>query len=568
MGIPSVVVVGAGPSGLSMLKQLREDGFKVTGLERRGRVGGLWAYSGDTSYTTALPRTLANISKFTCGFSDFPMPDKYPIYMKSSDFQEFMEDYARHFDLLKDFVFDTTVRKVWRNGDDTKWCLEVETTGEEPRTLEFDKVVLCHGYQSQAIVPKFKGQELFEGTIMHAQQYRTPEPFKDKKVLVLGLSSTVGDIVPDLVPHASHPIYIAHRRGALPFRRFRKGVPNDTQITWRRRQIAQALQRHFPRLARVVADLLTNLLAGIMFPGLRPEWRLTPVPSVTLKLPGSFEGVVPCLEDGSARSVHGLRRFLGPRKVELDDGTVLDDVDAVLLCTGYRSDWALAESFVETSVPAACGYDKAPGGGEPMYRLWMNIFPPRYADSCALLCYSAFGKSNGFSFADVTSMAVSNVFRRAHPLPGLVAMNSWIDDHQKWVASRWKLDHNIDTSMVKQWEFQGWLHEAAGTGMENLSLFGWKGWKFWWRDRKMYKLMNDGVETAHMYRYFETGKRKTWDGAREAILHANEVVNKVLPITKEQETQLLATPMLRNEASRYWNIAAGVEDFELLGVGA
>lgn len=58
-----------------MLKQLREDGFKVTGLERRDRVGGLWAYSGDTSYTTALPRTLANISKFTCGFSDFPMPD-------------------------------------------------------------------------------------------------------------------------------------------------------------------------------------------------------------------------------------------------------------------------------------------------------------------------------------------------------------------------------------------------------------------------------------------------------------------------------------------------------------
>jgi dimethylaniline monooxygenase (N-oxide forming) len=98
---------------------------------------------------------------------------EYPIYMKSSDFQEFMEDYARHFDLLRDFVFNTTVRKVWRNGDDTKWCLEVETTGEEPKTLEFDKVVLCHGYQSQAIVPKFKGQELFEGTIMHAQQYRT-----------------------------------------------------------------------------------------------------------------------------------------------------------------------------------------------------------------------------------------------------------------------------------------------------------------------------------------------------------------------------------------------------------
>lgn len=300
------------------------------------------------------------------------------------------------------------------------------------------------------------------------------------------------------------------------------------------------LQRHAPWLARIVADLLTSLVARIMFPDLKPEWRLTPIPSITLRLPGSFENIIPLLRDGSVKSVHGLRRFLGPKSVELDDGTILDDIDALLLCTGYKTDWSVAESLIPTSIPKACGYDKASGSGESMYRLWMNLFPPQYAESCALLCYSAFGKSNGFSFADVTSMAISNVFRRAHPLPGLDAMNSWIDNHQRWVASRWKVDHSIDTSMVKQWEFQAWLHEAAGTGMENLSLFGLKGWKFWWKNRKMYKLMNDGVETAHMYRYFETGKRQTWDGATEAILHANEVINKVLPITKEQETELLS----------------------------
>lgn len=50
----------------------------------------------------------------------------------------------------------------------------------------------------------------------------------------------------------------------------------------------------------------------------------------------------------------------------------------------------------------------------------------------------------------------------------------------------------------------------------------------------MYNLMNNGVETAHMYRYFETGKRKTWDGARDAILHANETV-KMFPIKEDTE---------------------------------
>lgn len=93
--------------------------------------------------------------------------------MKSEDFQEFMEDYAKHFDFLKDIVFNTTLRKVSRNKDDTMWSLEIQTAGEEARTLEFDKIVLCHGYQTKAVVPRFEGQEKFKGTITHSQQYRT-----------------------------------------------------------------------------------------------------------------------------------------------------------------------------------------------------------------------------------------------------------------------------------------------------------------------------------------------------------------------------------------------------------
>ena len=49
-----------GACGLSMLKTLREDGFKVTCFERRKQVGGLWAYTKDTSMTTALPCELSN----------------------------------------------------------------------------------------------------------------------------------------------------------------------------------------------------------------------------------------------------------------------------------------------------------------------------------------------------------------------------------------------------------------------------------------------------------------------------------------------------------------------------
>ncbi len=441
--------------------------------------------------------------------------------MQPAHFQEFMEDYAKHFDLMRDIVFNASVTQVQRNQDSNKWVLEYERDGKI-ETAEFDKVAFCNGYQTTPNVPTFDGQDKFAGTIMHAQQYRSPEPFKGKKVVVVGLRSTAGDIIPDLMPVAEK-VYCSTRSGSVPFKRYRKGTPVDIGITWRRRQLSHFLQRYAPNLSRKLADLAVGFLARNLFGKLDPAWRLEPFPSITLRLPGSFELVMPYFKDGSLTAIPGIKRFIGPKSIELSDGTLLDDVDAVILCTGYSADWSLAGNHLRTSKPPIPSY-----GGAAMYRMWMNMFPPEYADSLVLLCYSAFGKSNGFSFADVSAQAISNVWRGVEPVPPREEMEKHIDNHQRWVAARWALDNMTDTSAVQQWEFQGWLHQAAGTGLENLG-WGWKGWKFWWNDRKMYSLMNNGVETAHSYRYFETGKRKTWPGAKEAILHANEMV-KVFPL--------------------------------------
>lgn len=56
-----------------------------------------------------------------------------------------------------------------------------------------------------------------------------------------------------------------------------------------------------------------------------------------------------------------------------------------------------------------------------------------------------------------------------------------------------------------------------------------KGWLFWLKGRKMYNPTNNGVETAHSYRYSETGKRRTWAGARDEMLHENELIKKLPP---------------------------------------
>ncbi|KAF5983025.1 flavin-containing protein [Fusarium coicis] len=462
----SVAIIGAGPTGISMLKQLLQDGFSATLFERRSSVGGLWAYDANNGWTTALASTSANISKYTCGFTDFPIPDKYPVYLSAANFQEFMQTYAEHFKLTEHMSFNSSVQVINRNYDDSG-----------------------------------------------------PEAFQDKTVVILGLSTTTGEITPQVISTAKK-VYVSHRSGQMMVKRMRKGRPTDLLVSWRRRQITQWMAKNIPNFYRYLAGWGARLLSS-QFSDVKldPEWRIQSFRNPTLRLPGLIQDIVPHLQDGSLTSLHGIKRFLGGRSIEFDDGTVVDDVDCVILTTGYCADFSVAP-FIEKSMPKSPTYR-----GPAIQRLYMNVFPPKYADSCAVLCYSAYGKNNGFSFSDVMNMAISNIWRGVSKLPSYEEMEKWVDDHQNWIAANWAREPHLDVSMVKQYEFQPWMHEQAGTGMENLG-WGWAGWKFWWKDREMYNLMNHGVETAHMFRYFETGKRKTWEGARDEIIRQNRIVEE------------------------------------------
>jgi dimethylaniline monooxygenase (N-oxide forming) len=71
----------------------------------------------------------------------------------------------------KDIEFNTLVKKVSRNKDDSKWQLGLIVDGES-RVEEYDKVAFCHGYQTKANMPDFEGVEKFDGVIIHTQQFR------------------------------------------------------------------------------------------------------------------------------------------------------------------------------------------------------------------------------------------------------------------------------------------------------------------------------------------------------------------------------------------------------------
>ena len=116
-------------------------------------------------------------------------------------------------------------------------------------------------------------------------------------------------------------------------------------------------------------------------------------------------------------------------------------------------------------------------------------------------------------------MAISQVWRGTTPLPSPQAMEEATDAHHSWVISLAQRG-SVYPGIVQPGPWMRWVNDAAGTGFsENLG-YGIQGWGFWWREREFCRLCLDGIASPHVYRVFE-GKRKRWEGAREAIEKVN-----------------------------------------------
>ena len=193
------VVIGAGFSGMYMLKSLRDKlGMKVKAIEAGNGIGGTWYWN---RYPGARCDSDSYIYCYTFDrnlLQEWEWSERYP---KQDEILRYLEHCAERFDLKPDILFGTRVVETTFDERSKRWS--VRTDQGDVVTAQY--VIAAVGSLSATNVPKFKGLETFKGNWYHTSQWpHDGVDFTGKRVGVIGTGATAVQAIPEIAQQAKH----------------------------------------------------------------------------------------------------------------------------------------------------------------------------------------------------------------------------------------------------------------------------------------------------------------------------------------------------------------------------
>ena len=322
--LPRVCVIGAGSSGIAGAKALHERGIPFEVYEKSDRVGGNWVFGNRNGMSSAYRTLHINTSRERMEYSDFPMPKDFPDFPHHTHIAKYFNDYVDHFGFRDRIRFETGVERAARR-EDGVW--EVALEGGD--VVEYDAVMVANGHHWDARWPEPRFQGEFSGREMHAHDYKGPEEFQGKRVVILGMGNSAMDLAVD-ASYVAEETYLAARRGAWILPKYLGGKPIDQPALHGR--LAKALG-HGAVPFSIRAKFLQKTLEGAVG---NPEDYGLPKPdhAVGEVHPTVSGRILDRLAHGTITPKPNIAELRGDR-VAFDDGTEVE-ADVVVYCTGYK----------------------------------------------------------------------------------------------------------------------------------------------------------------------------------------------------------------------------------------
>src|SRR5262245_37988660 len=342
-GNAEIAVIGAGSSGLAVLRALHHQGLTVDAFEKGSDVGGTWRYQNDNGLSGAYASLRTNVSRKRMQYPSFPMPVSDDDFPGHAEMTAYLEAYAQENGLRPLIRFCSTIESVQPGGDDT-WSLHLS----DGSVRRYRAVVVAIGVFWCPKRPDYPGS--FEGEVIHSHDYRTPEPFAGRRVLVVGAGQSASEIAVEVSGLASHT-YMSIRGGVHVIPRWIGGKPYDNL------DVAP-----FNRMSWGLMNLVFAFRASRELGSLPPSWP-RPARRMLEGIPIVSSDVLPAIRRGAVVVKPAIDRHIA-NPVRFVDGSE-ESVHRIVCATGYR----ISLPFLSSTVVSANGRDF------PLYR---RIVPPNH----------------------------------------------------------------------------------------------------------------------------------------------------------------------------------------------
>ena len=195
-----VLIVGAGLSGIGAACHLarKQPRQRVAILERRDDLGGTW----DLFRYPGL-RSDSDMTTFGYGFKPWR---QQRVLADGAAIKGYIREAADEYGVHDNIRYQRKVTSASWCSEDAKWTVRVITGDGAEETYRTAHLIAATGYYNydQGYAPRFRGQDAFDGEMVHPQFWPDKLDVAGKTIIVIGSGATAITLVPSLIQRGAH----------------------------------------------------------------------------------------------------------------------------------------------------------------------------------------------------------------------------------------------------------------------------------------------------------------------------------------------------------------------------
>lgn len=336
---PEVLIVGGGHAGVMLAAYLGQLDVDALVIDRLPRAGDSWR----TRYHSLVLHNPTDAVQFPF----LPYPTTFPDYLPKDKLANWIEVYVEQLEI--NFWSSTEFISAEYTESEERWKAVVRADGVERIMRPRHVVIATGGEGGTPSMPDLPGLADFRGEVVHSKYFASGSAYADKRVLVVGVSTSAHDVALDLYTNGAqvtmlqrNPTVIVSLDSAnLPFTYYTDGRPTDeADLLAMANFIYPILRTSLQELTATTNERDRDLLERLRAAGMRIDngdeetgWLMK-----FFRYRGGYYIDVGCSEliaQGDIRIIQtvDIDRFTADG-ISFDDGRT-EEFDAIVCATGY-----------------------------------------------------------------------------------------------------------------------------------------------------------------------------------------------------------------------------------------